>query len=144
MDILMPQLGETVTEGAIISWQRAVGDRVAPGDVLFEIETDKTTMEVPATSAGSISEIRVPAGQVVPVGAVVAIIVGDGEVVAEAAPANGTVLLVAAPPAPAPLASAPPPSATNTASSSTPSATSSSAIVAAPSHVPMSRLSSTR
>jgi len=107
MDILMPQLGETVTEGTIISWQRTVGDKVVPGDVLFEIETDKTTMEVPATSAGSISEIRVPAGQVVPVGAVVAIIVGDGEVVAEAAPANGTVLLVAAPPAPAPLASAP-------------------------------------
>lgn len=107
MDILMPQLGETVTEGTIISWQRAVGDRVAPGDVLFEIETDKTTMEVPATSAGSIAEIRVPAGQVVPVGAVVAIIMGDGEVVAEASPANGASSPVAAPPAPAPLPSAP-------------------------------------
>ena len=107
MDILMPQLGETVTEGAIISWQRAVGDRVAPGDVLFEIETDKTTMEVPATSAGSIAEIRVPAGQVVPVGAVVAIIMGDGEVVAEASPANGASSPVAAPPAPASLLSAP-------------------------------------
>ncbi len=102
MDILMPQLGETVTEGTIISWQRAVGDRVAPGDVLFEIETDKTTMEVPATSAGSITEIRVPAGQVVPVGAVVAIIMGDGEVVAEASPVDRVVSPVAAPPAPAP------------------------------------------
>ena len=114
MDILMPQLGETVTEGTIISWQCAVGDKVASGDVLFEIETDKTTMEVPATSAGSITEIRVPAGQVVPVGAVVAIIMGDGEVAVETTPANGAVSTVPAPPAslpsapPVPLPSAPP------------------------------------
>ena len=106
MDILMPQLGETVTEGTIISWQCAVGDKVASGDVLFEIETDKTTMEVPATSAGSITEIRVPAGQVVPVGAVVAIIMGDGEVAVETPPANGAVSTMAAPPVPFP--SAPP------------------------------------
>jgi len=114
MDILMPQLGETVTEGTIISWQCAVGDKVASGDVLFEIETDKTTMEVPATSAGSITEIRVPAGRVVPVGAVVAIIMGDGEVAVETTPANGAVSTVPAPPAslpsapPVPLPSAPP------------------------------------
>lgn len=79
MDILMPQLGETVTEGTIVSWQKAVGDRVSSGDVLFEIETDKTTMEVPATSAGLIAEIRVPAGEVVPVGTVVAIVLAEGE-----------------------------------------------------------------
>jgi len=106
MDILMPQLGETVTEGTIISWQCAVGDKVASGDVLFEIETDKTTMEVPATSAGSITEIRVPAGQVVPVGAVVAIIMGEGEIAVETPPANGAVSTMAAPPVPFP--SAPP------------------------------------
>lgn len=106
MDILMPQLGETVTEGTIISWQCAVGDEVASGDVLFEIETDKTTMEVPATSAGSITEIRVPAGQVVPVGAVVAIIMGEGEIAVETPPANGAVSTMAAPPVPFP--SAPP------------------------------------
>ena len=52
MDILMPQLGETVTEGKITKWFKTQGDAVRPGDNLFEIETDKTSMEVPATSAG--------------------------------------------------------------------------------------------
>ena len=52
MDILMPQLGETVTEGKITKWFKSAGDAVKPGENLFEIETDKTSMEVPATSAG--------------------------------------------------------------------------------------------
>ncbi|MGZ5836749.1 MAG: pyruvate dehydrogenase complex dihydrolipoamide acetyltransferase [Xanthobacteraceae bacterium] len=78
MDILMPQLGETVTEGKITKWFKAAGDAVKPGDNLFEIETDKTSMEVPATSAGVLAEIRVAEGDVVPVGAVVAVISGDG------------------------------------------------------------------
>ncbi len=51
MNVLMPQLGETVTEGKITKWFKAAGDAVKPGDNLFEIETDKTSMEVPATSA---------------------------------------------------------------------------------------------
>jgi pyruvate dehydrogenase E2 component (dihydrolipoamide acetyltransferase) len=76
MDILMPQLGETVAEGKITTWFKKVGDPVKPGDNLFEIETDKVSMEVPATSAGVLSEIRVAAGGVAPVGAVVAV-VGD-------------------------------------------------------------------
>jgi len=58
VDILMPQLGETVTEGKITKWFKAAGDAVKPGDNLFEIETDKTSMEVPATSAGTLSDIR--------------------------------------------------------------------------------------
>src|ERR1700761_4271855 len=77
MDILMPQLGETVAEGKIISWFKSVGDAIKPGDNLFEIETDKVSMEVPATAAGVLAEIRVPAGRVAPVGAVVAVI-SDG------------------------------------------------------------------
>jgi pyruvate dehydrogenase E2 component (dihydrolipoamide acetyltransferase) len=77
MDVLMPQLGETVAEGKITKWFKAAGDAVVPGDNLFEIETDKVSMEVPATSAGVLSEIRVAAGEVAPVGAVVAVI-GDG------------------------------------------------------------------
>jgi pyruvate dehydrogenase E2 component (dihydrolipoamide acetyltransferase) len=77
MDVLMPQLGETVAEGTITHWFKAVGDKVAPGENLFEIETDKATMEVPATAAGELAEIRVPKGAVVPVGAVVAVI-ADG------------------------------------------------------------------
>ncbi len=77
MDILMPQLGETVTEGKIISWQRSVGDLVTNGDVLFEIETDKVSMDVPATCAGRIVDIRVNAGDTAPVGAIVAIIADE-------------------------------------------------------------------
>ena len=74
----MPQLGETVTEGKITVWFKSVGDAVAPGDNLFEIETDKVSMEVPATSAGVLKEIRVKQGEVAPVSAIVAVI-GDGE-----------------------------------------------------------------
>jgi len=60
MNILMPQLGETVAEGKITKWFKSAGDAVKPGDNLFEIETDKVSMEVPATEAGTLSEIRVP------------------------------------------------------------------------------------
>src|SRR5277367_3828681 len=76
MDILMPQLGETVAEGKITTWFKSIGDAVKPGDNLFEIETDKVSMEVPATSTGVLTEIRVGAGKVAPVGAVVAIVAG--------------------------------------------------------------------
>src|SRR3979411_6704 len=77
MDVLMPQLGETVAEGKITQWFKSAGDAIAPGDNLFEIETDKVSMEVPSTSAGVLTEIRVAAGEVAPVGAVVAVI-ADG------------------------------------------------------------------
>jgi len=78
----MPQLGETVAEGKITKWFKSAGEAVAPGDNLFEIETDKVSMEVPATSAGVLTEIRVPAGEVAPVGAIVAVIAdGAGAVV---------------------------------------------------------------
>ncbi len=49
MDVLMPQLGETVAEGKITKWFKSAGDAVKPGDNLFEIETDKVSMEVPST-----------------------------------------------------------------------------------------------
>ena len=79
MDVLMPQLGETVAEGKITKWFKSAGDAVKPGDNLFEIETDKTSMEVPATSAGVLSAINVQVGEVVKVGVVVAVITGAGE-----------------------------------------------------------------
>ena len=60
----MPQLGETVSEGKITKWFKAAGDAVKPGDNLFEIETDKVSMEVPSIAAGTLSEIRVPAGEI--------------------------------------------------------------------------------
>ena len=77
MDVLMPQLGETVAEGKITQWFKSAGDAIKPGDNLFAIETDKVSMEVPSTTAGVLAEIRVPAGEVAPVGAVVAVI-ADG------------------------------------------------------------------
>jgi pyruvate dehydrogenase E2 component (dihydrolipoamide acetyltransferase) len=79
MDVLMPQLGETVAEGKITKWFKAAGDAVKPGDNLFEIETDKTSMEVPSTTSGTLTEIRFKVGDVAKVGAVVAVISGAGE-----------------------------------------------------------------
>jgi pyruvate dehydrogenase E2 component (dihydrolipoamide acetyltransferase) len=79
MDVLMPQLGETVAEGKITKWFKSAGDAVKPGDNLFEIETDKTSMEVPATFAGTLSDIRFKVGETAKVGAVVAVIAGDGQ-----------------------------------------------------------------
>jgi pyruvate dehydrogenase E2 component (dihydrolipoamide acetyltransferase) len=103
MDVLMPQLGETVAEGKITKWFKAAGEPVKPGDNLFEIETDKVSMEVPSTTAGVLSEIRVPAGEIAPVGAVVAVI-ADSSKVQTSPPAT------AAAPAPvAKTAAAPPP-----------------------------------
>ena len=103
MDVLMPQLGETVAEGKITKWFKAAGETVAPGDNLFEIETDKTSMEVPATEAGVLSEVRVAAGEVVPVGAIVAVIAADG---AGVRPAPAASPAAASPPRQAPAAPA--------------------------------------
>jgi len=100
MDILMPQLGETVTEGKITTWFKSVGDAVRPGDNLFEIETDKVSMEVPATTAGVIEQIRVAAGEVVPVGAVVAVLAGAARALAAAAKTSTSQSSPAAPRAP--------------------------------------------
>jgi pyruvate dehydrogenase E2 component (dihydrolipoamide acetyltransferase) len=80
MDVLMPQLGETVKEGKITTWFKVVGDAVKSGDNLFEIETDKVSMEVPSITAGVIAEIRVKAGEVAPVGGVLAVIAESGVV----------------------------------------------------------------
>ena len=78
MNVLMPQLGETVSEGTIAVWHKKVGDTVGPDDILFDVETDKASMEVPAQAAGVIKEIRFEAGQTVDVGTVVAVI-DDGK-----------------------------------------------------------------
>ena len=73
----MPQLGETVAEGKILVWFKSVGDEIKEGDNLFEVETDKVTMEVQAMVAGRLSEIRVGPGLTAKVGEVVAVI-GNG------------------------------------------------------------------
>lgn len=105
MDVLMPQLGETVAEGKITQWFKSPGEAVAPGDNLFEIETDKTSMEVPATAAGVLSEIRAAVGEVVPVGAVVAVIAETGAA-ATAVPASSPPRTQPAPPRPVLVAAA--------------------------------------
>ena len=106
----MPQLGETVAEGKITKWFKSAGDAVKPGDNLFEIETDKVSMEVPSTTTGVLSEIRVVAGDVAPVGAIVAVI-ADGSGAQPSQPAAASVTPPAAkksalPPV-APVAAAP-------------------------------------
>jgi pyruvate/2-oxoglutarate dehydrogenase complex dihydrolipoamide acyltransferase (E2) component len=74
--VIMPQLGETVAEGKILAWFKAVGDEVKEGDNLFEVETDKVSLEVQSIVAGRLDEIRVGAGVVAKVGEVVAVVGG--------------------------------------------------------------------
>src|SRR3954454_21000062 len=97
MDVLMPQLGETVAEGKITKWFKSAGDKVAPGDNLFEIETDKVSMEVPATEPGVLTEVRVAAGETAPVGAVVAVISASGAAVKTPSAAAASAPKAAAP-----------------------------------------------
>jgi 2-oxoglutarate dehydrogenase E2 component (dihydrolipoamide succinyltransferase) len=81
-DIQMPQLGESVTEGTITKWFKAVGDPIAEDEVLFEVSTDKVDSEVPSPVGGFLAEIKVPEGETVDVGTVLAVVsdqpTGDG------------------------------------------------------------------
>ena len=72
MDIIMPKMGESVNEGTIIKWHKKVGDVVKLDEIIFEISTDKVDTEIPAASAGVLSEILVKEGETVEVGTVVA------------------------------------------------------------------------
>ena len=91
IEIRMPALSPTMTEGNLARWLKKEGDRVAPGDVIAEIETDKATMEVEAVDEGTLTQIVVPEGSDgVKVGTVIALITAEGEDVpakADAAPA---------------------------------------------------------
>src|SRR6266702_5461754 len=71
---LMPRMGETVDEGTVNTWHKAVGDQVAEGEPLLEIGTDKVDTDIPAPATGTLAEIRVPEGQTVPVATVLAVI----------------------------------------------------------------------
>ena len=80
IQILMPALSPTMTEGNVASWLKSEGDEVAAGDILCEIETDKATMEVEATDEGTLGRIVVPAGtEGVAVNAVIGLILEEGE-----------------------------------------------------------------
>src|SRR3984893_10178098 len=106
INILMPALSPTMTEGKLAKWHVKVGDTVKSGQVMCEIETDKATMEVEAVDEGKIGQIVVPEGaEGIAVNAVIAILLEEGEtaVPAGAAPAPA--------PAPKPAPAAPPPAA---------------------------------
>jgi 2-oxoglutarate dehydrogenase E2 component (dihydrolipoamide succinyltransferase) len=81
-EIIMPQMGESIFEGTITKWLKAVGDTVAIDEPLFEISTDKVDAEIPSSVAGVLAEIRFPEGATVEVNTVVGIIGEAGSVVA--------------------------------------------------------------
>jgi 2-oxoglutarate dehydrogenase E2 component (dihydrolipoamide succinyltransferase) len=102
INIVVPTLGESITEATVAKWLKAAGDTVRRDEALLELETDKVTLEVYASTAGKLAEIKAPAGTTVEVGAVLGVIAeGAGDNVSASAPA--------AAPAPAPAATAPAP-----------------------------------
>src|SRR3984885_6510655 len=103
-EVVMPQMGESITEGTLTKWLKKPGDKIARDEPLFEISTDKVDAEIPSPSAGVLKEIKVTEGQTVPIQTIVAVIDADGAGAVSAAPAKAE----AAKPAPAaPVAAKP-------------------------------------
>ena len=130
-EITLPQLGETVTEGTITRWFKKIGDTVAADEPLFEVSTDKVDTEVPSPIAGVLTEIRVPEGDTVAVGTVIAVVGDAGSVPTPAAtpsaqasePETRTSAKVSEPePAPTVAASAPAAAAAPVAATTAPAA----------------------
>ena len=96
VDVIMPQMGESIFEGTITKWLKKPGDRIERDEPLFEISTDKVDAEIPAPSAGVLKEIKVSEGQTVPIQTVVAVIDAVGAPAAAPAPSP----VPATPPAP--------------------------------------------
>ena len=90
MDVIMPQLGETVSEGTVTRWYRKVGDAVKADDVLFDVETDKVSTEIPAQADGVLAEILVAEGVTARVGARLAVIRESGAQAARPSAAGGS------------------------------------------------------
>ncbi|HXC33673.1 MAG TPA: 2-oxoglutarate dehydrogenase, E2 component, dihydrolipoamide succinyltransferase [Verrucomicrobiae bacterium] len=137
VDVIMPQMGESIFEGTITRWLKKPGDRVERDEPLFEISTDKVDAEIPAPSAGVLKEIKVNEGQTVPIQTVVAVIDAAGAQAATspapaaAAPATAAPAPKAAAASAAPTASATPPPAPAPAAPA-PRATAPAAAPAAP------------
>jgi 2-oxoglutarate dehydrogenase E2 component (dihydrolipoamide succinyltransferase) len=108
VDVLMPQMGESIAEGTVSKWLKKVGDPIKRDEPLFEISTDKVDAEIPAPVAGVLAEIKVSEGQTVPVQTLVAVIETDKSAVATTSPAAPPVATAQRPPA-APAAAAPVP-----------------------------------
>ena len=115
VDVIMPQMGESIFEGTITKWLKKPGDKIDRDEPLFEISTDKVDAEIPSPSAGVLKEIKVGEGQTVPIQTVVAVIEAGADGAATAAPA-------AAPAKPTSAAPPPPPAAKSAAPSPAPSA----------------------
>ena len=133
VDVIMPQMGESIFEGTITKWLKKPGDRIERDEPLFEISTDKVDAEIPAPSAGVLKEIKVAEGQTVPIQTVVAVIEAAGE--PASAPAAAPAALPAREKAAAPKAVAPAPPA-SAAPAAAPAA---SPAAGAPSTVPATR-----
>ena len=98
VDVLMPQMGESIAEGTLSKWLKKLGDEVKRDEPLFEISTDKVDAEIPAPTAGVLAEIKVQEGQTVPVQTLVAVIETDKGATVSAAPqASSATPPVAAP-----------------------------------------------
>jgi pyruvate dehydrogenase E2 component (dihydrolipoamide acetyltransferase) len=107
VDVVMPQMGESIFEGTITKWLKKPGDKVERDEPLFEISTDKVDAEIPSPSAGVLKEIKIAEGQTVPIQTIVAVIDGAGGAAASA-PAPAAAPAKAAPAAaPAPAAAKP-------------------------------------
>jgi len=105
VDVVMPQMGESIFEGTITKWLKKPGDKVERDEPLFEISTDKVDAEIPSPSAGVLKEIKIPEGQTVPIQTIVAVIDGAASAAASApAPVPAPAPAKAATPAPAPAA----------------------------------------
>jgi len=121
IELKMPALSPTMEEGTLAKWLVKEGDKVAAGDILAEIETDKATMEYEAVDEGTIAKILVPEGtDEVKVGTVIALIAGEGEDASAAAPAPKADAVPPPPKADAPKADVPPPLPPASSSSSAP------------------------
>src|SRR6266540_1351261 len=101
VDVLMPQMGESIAEGTLSKWLKKVGDEVKRDEPLFEISTDKVDAEIPAPTAGVLAEIKVQEGQTVPVQTLVAVLETDKAAAAAPAPSPAAPPVAAAQRAPA-------------------------------------------
>ncbi|GAA5130317.1 pyruvate dehydrogenase complex dihydrolipoamide acetyltransferase [Luteolibacter yonseiensis] len=119
VNIEMPKLSDTMTEGTLIKWHKQVGDTVEIGDILAEVETDKATMEMEAFDDGVITEILVQEGEKAVIGGILAVLDGDSSGSAAPAPASQP----AAASAPAAAESAPAPATAASPATTTPDAT---------------------
>jgi len=122
VDVLMPQMGESIAEGTLSKWLKKVGDPVKRDEPLFEISTDKVDAEIPAPAAGTLAEIKVQEGQTVPVQTLVAVLETEAGAVAGKPPASAPTAPKPEPPkpAPAPKAETPRPTPPAPAPSSAP------------------------